>query len=143
MKKFKLKFSPVLYALLVLLIAISILGVIVNVVRFFNPFLKSFRTARPIVFGVLSVVLLIFALLILFRSKYVFKNGELYFFVGVFKFKLGAKEVVFIKEYKEKNLVLYFNDTKFTVILINPKNFALFTKELKEINNKIFYEVEE
>ena len=143
MKKYKFKFSPVLITLVSLLIVISVLGTGINLYRFFNPLLKSFRTVRPIIFFALSVVLFVLAVLTILRSRYEFKGGELYFIVGVIKFKLGLNQVVLVKEYQNKNLVLCFSDAKFTVVFIQVSEFDSFIKTLRELNPKVLFESSE
>ncbi len=141
MKKYKYKFSPVLIVLLVLLIAISLLGTGLNLYRFLNPLNHSFLAARPIILAVLSFALLVLAIVTLFASKYEFRGEELYFFVCGMKSKLGAKEIMSVKEYENKNLVLVFSDAKYTVILIKPEQFSSFVDSVKEINPKIIHEI--
>ncbi len=140
MKKFKFKFSPALLVLLSLLIVISVLGTTVNAIRFFNPLLTSYHSVSTIILAVLSLALLVVALLVLFKSKYEFKGGELYFIVGLIKIKLGAKSVLAIRELKNKTLYLVFSDAKFTIVLISPKQFDDFSREIKKINPKVLVE---
>ena len=140
MKKFKFKFSPVLITMLILLLAVSVLGLTLNLIRFFNPLSSEHLGVKPIIFAVLSLVLFLTAVLTIFFSGYKIKNNELYFFVGLIKITLDIKKVLLIKELNKKRLFLVYNDGKFTAIIINQKEFSSFIKTLKEINPKIIYE---
>ena len=140
MKKFKFKFSPVLITMLILLLAVSVLGLTLNLIRFFNTLSSEYLGVKPIVFAVLSLVLFLTAVLTLFFSGYKIKNNELYFFVGLIKITLDIKKVLLIKELNKKRLFLVYNDAKFTAIIINQKEFSSFIKTLKEVNPKIIYE---
>ncbi len=140
MKKFKFKFSPVLITMLILLLAVSVLGLTLNLIRFFNPLSSEYLGVKPIIFAVLSLVLFLTAVLTIFFSGYKIKNNELYFFVGLIKITLDIKKVLLIKELNKKRLFLVYNDGKFTAIIINQKEFSSFIKSLKEINPKIIYE---
>lgn len=140
MKKFKFKFSPVLITMLILLLAVSVLGLTLNLIRFFNPLSSEYLGVKPIIFAVLSLVLFLTAVLTIFFSGYKIKNNELYFFVGLIKITLDIKKVLLIKELNKKRLFLVYNDGKFTAIIINQKEFSSFIKTLKEINPKIIYE---
>ena len=140
MKKFKFKFSPVLITMLILLLAVSVLGLTLNLIRFFNTLSSEYLGVKPIIFAVLSLVLFLTAVLTLFFSGYKIKNNELYFFVGLIKITLDIKKVLLIKELNKKRLFLVYNDGKFTAIIINQKEFSSFIKTLKEVNPKIIYE---
>lgn len=140
MKKFKFKFSPALITMLILLLAVSVLGLTLNLIRFFNPLTSEYLGVKPIIFAVLSLVLFLMAVLTIFFSGYKIKNNELYFFVGLIKITLDIKKVLLIKELNKKRLFLVYNDGKFTAIIINQKEFSSFIKSLKEINPKIIYE---
>ena len=140
MKKFKFKFSPVLITMLILLLAVSVLGLTLNLIRFFNPLSSEYLGVKPIIFAVLSLVLFLTAVLTIFFSGYKIKNNELYFFIGLIKITLDIKKVLLIKELNKKRLFLVYNDGKFTAIIINQKEFSSFIKTLKEINPKIIYE---
>ena len=140
MKKFKFKFSPVLITMLILLLAVSVLGLTLNLIRFFNPLSSEYLGVKPIIFAVLSLVLFLTAVLTIFFSGYKIKNNELYFFVGLIKIALDIKKVLLIKELNKKRLFLVYNDGKFTAIIINQKEFSSFIKTLKELNPKIIYE---
>lgn len=140
MKKFKFKFSPVLITMLILLLAVSVLGLTLNLIRFFNPLSSEYLGVKPIIFAVLSLVLFLTAVLTIFFSGYKIKNNELYFFVGLIKITLDIKKVLLIKELNKKRLFLVYNDGKFTAIIINQKEFSSFIKTLKELNPKIIYE---
>ena len=140
MKKFKFKFSPVLITMLILLLAVSVLGLTLNLIRFFNTLSSEYLGVKPIIFAVLSLVLFLTAVLTLFFSGYKIKNNELYFFVGLIKITLDIKKVLLIKELNKKRLFLVYNDAKFTAIIINQKEFSSFIKTLKEVNPKIIYE---
>ena len=140
MKKFKFKFSPVLITMLILLLAVSVLGLTLNLIRFFSTLSSEYLGVKPIIFAVLSLVLFLTAGLTIIFSGYKIKNNELYFFVGLIKITLDIKKVLLIKELNKKRLFLVYNDGKFTAIIIDQKEFSSFIKLLKEINPKIIYE---
>jgi hypothetical protein len=140
MKKYKFKFSPVLITLLILLLAVSVLGLTLNLIRFFNSLSNEYLGVKPIIFVVLCLGLFITAILTIFFSGYKIKNNELYFYVGLIKITLDIKKVLLIKELNKKRLFLVYKDGKFTAIIINQKEFSIFIKALKEINPKIIYE---
>ncbi len=140
MKKYKFKFSPVLSALLVLLLAVSLLGFTLNLISFFNPLSNGYLGVKPIIFAVLCLALILTAMLTLFLSGYKIKNNELYFFVGLIKIPLDINQILLIKEVNKKRLFLVYKDGKFTAIIIKEKEFSTFTKALRDINPKIVYE---
>lgn len=143
MKKFKFSFSILVYVLCTLALLVLVGAIIFNAKTFFLPLSSATKKVSAVVFSVLCLILIVFVMLLLFCSFYVFKDKKLYFRLGIFKFNLGIETALMIKEYtKQQKLVLIFNDGKYSVIVINKKYYKDFVEEVKKINQNALFESE-
>ena len=138
---FKIKYSAVIWALVVAVAVISLLGFMWNVYN-----LVYFINAKPLKIITYSLLVLatgaLFAIVIgvIFFGKYTIKDGVLCMKLGFFKLKTPVNEIVEITLFKKSNkLVTYFSDSKYAVVLISPADYENFILALRSQNQQIVY----
>ncbi len=140
MKKFTFKYTKVLWLLTILLLIISLVGVgfnIYNLVKFWNNGITN--NISQILLILVNLTLLVFCLSLMIARNYTITNDFLFTRFGILKFKvklLDITEVIFYE--KQKKLVVYFADAKYTVIIIDEKEYDSFADALKEKNPLIY-----
>ncbi len=129
---------------LVLILALAGVGFnIYNIVS-----LSAMETSNSITINVIiliiSLLLTLFAISVMAFSKYVVAKDGVYCFFGVIPSKYKANEIIQFTHFKKSDkLVAYFNDEKYTVIVINPANYDKFVSVVRELNPKIVFQVQE
>lgn len=141
MKKFRFKYSPVVWGLLGLVIGLLVGGIIWNVFNLVQYLWAG--TFKIVIYSLiigLTTLLLVFALSMLFYGRYVVKGGFIFTYFGLIKSKVEIKNVVQITHFKKSDkLVVYFFDQKFTVIVIDPKHYDDFVRAVREFNREIIF----
>lgn len=141
MKKFRFKYSPVIWILLALVIALLIGGIIWNAFNLVQYlWAGTFKIVIYSLIIALTAFLLLFALSMLFYGRYVVKSGFIFTYFGLIKSKVEIKNVVQVTHFKKSDkLVVYFSDQKFTVIVIDPKYYDDFVHAVREFNREIIF----
>ncbi len=144
MKKFRFKFSPLVWVLITLVILLSLSGVawnIYNVIYFADVNPEKIVTTAIIL--ALNLAITIYALSLIFYSKYVIKKDCVYMYFGFIRSKIKISDIIQFSHFKKSDkLVAYFNDEKYTVIVISPDNYEKFILAVREINPHIYYSSE-
>ena len=141
MQKFRFKYTPTVWVLLFLVLALSFGGLLWNI---FNLTQYLFAGAFKIV--VYSLIILLTSLLtafvisIMVMGRYVIKNGYLYTQFGFVFEKCKIEDVSDIVHHKKSDkLVVYFTDKKFTFIVVSPLEYERFIKAMRSENTKITF----
>ena len=145
MKKFKFKFSPLVWTLLFLVLALSIAGLGFNV---FNLINYIPRGAGKIVVYAVMIVLIIFLMVIdlsiIILGAFVIDDEFLTARFGIIKTRLKVKDITSIILNKKTNkLVAYTKDDKYLVVVINESEYDDFVLYLRKKNKSILYDVQE
>lgn len=141
MKKFRFDYSPLVKALIFLVIVISAAGLAFNLITTVNY--ASDKTLLAILYGVLCILtaaLFFESLAIAFYGLYKIKGGYLYSCFGFIYSKTDVKDIIAVHVFKKtEKLVVYFKDEKYSVIIISPEKYDEFIAELLKANPDIRY----
>ena len=143
MKKYRFKFSPLIVSLMILVLLAAIAGLTLNIIRCCS---EDFDVTA---WNVLSVALMLFvcALLIViviglfFATYYTFKGDKLVTRYGIIKSEIAIKaisEIVYFK--KTEKLVIYFDEDKYSVVVVKKDWYDDFVREIRKINPAIRYD---
>lgn len=142
MKKFTFKYTATVWALLTIVLVLSLIGLIWNVFNFIS-FIDAgaFKITIYLLISVLTAILLVIVLSVMIYGRYVIKDGNLYSYFGIIKSKTPISDVVEITHFKKSDkLVVYFKDAKYTVIVIAPELYDQFVLSLREHNKSIIFD---
>ena len=140
---YKYKFSKLIFTLLIVIGALSIVGITGNAISLFKNGDSFFEIFIPILSAVLEAFVGTIAIYALLKSRYFFKNDTLCFKLGFFLSKLPVKDITAISLFKEKkSLVVYYGDKSYMLIVISELDFDDFTNELLKLNPSITYSIE-
>lgn len=145
MKKFKFNYSPVVWALIAIVIALSVASVVWNVynVVFFIK-VSTFKAVLYSLTVLISLFLAILALGICFYGCYTVDEKNLISHFGIIYSRIELKDVSGIVRFKKTNkLVIYLKGGKFSVILISPALYDDFISSLIKSNPEIAYSCED
>ncbi len=141
--RFKLKLSLTLFALLILVVILSLSGFVwnvYNVIYFIG--VGGFKIATYSLLVLLTGILSVFAVSALLNCKYSVENKTICLHFGVFKIKTALNDVTEITHFKKSDkLVIYFSDEKFSVIMIDKKDYDAFILAVRAQNPSIAYDV--
>jgi hypothetical protein len=141
MQKFRFKYSMAVWILLSLVLVLTAGGIIWNI---FNLIEYSWAGAFKIIIYsfiiFLTACIFVFVLFAMINGCYLIKNGFLYTCFGLIKNKVCLDSVTQITHFTFSNkLVLYFNDQKYSVIVIPPERYDDFIKAVRENNHAILF----
>jgi hypothetical protein len=144
MKKFKFEYSKTVWILLSLVTLLVFSGIGWNI---FNLIEYSFAGAfKIIVYALLVFFLLLLGVIvisIMVGSKYVVKDGFVYVWLGVFPSKIDVKDISCFVHFKKSNkLVAYYEQDRYTVLLISPDKYESFVLAVREQNPLISFRTE-
>ena len=141
MKSFRFKYSSTVWVLLFLVLILSVAGVLWNVFNLIEySWAGTFKIAVYTLLVIMTGALTILVLSLMVYGKYVIKNNCLYTCFGVFKNKTPIKEIIQITHFKKSDkLVMYFNDNKYTVVVIAKENYEQFVLAVREVNPSVIY----
>ncbi len=141
MKRFKFKYSGILYFLMALVLMLSLAGTgwnIYNIVYFIDNALSVFLYS---VTAILSLFIFVLDISVLTYGSYTVDGEYLTAHFGLIKSKSKISDVVEVTHFKKTNkLVVYFSEGAYTVILISPTLYDEFVKALRDNNKKIMYD---
>ena len=142
MRRFRFKYSPIVWMLLLLVIAFSVGGLVMNIFNVIEY--ASFGSDKVITYSIVlsfNALLTIFALSVLFYGFYVIKDDRIYACFGFVRSKYLIKDIVEFAHFKKSDkLVAYFKDGKYTVIVIDKNHYDEFIAEVRKINPEILFE---
>ena len=144
MKKFSFKYTPAIWILLSVVLALSFAGIGLNIFNLVN-FIES-GTTNTVIYCIilfLVTVLAVIDLSIMVGGKYTIKDKTLITHFGLFKSKIDLSDATAVILYKKSNkLVLYYAYQKYTVIMIHESRYDDFVAAVRKENKKITFEME-
>lgn len=145
-KQFKYKLTKLLWILFIAGLLIAGACVFLNVKRFIGLLQTNDKETYNYISSILSSVVGFLAFVFIppamFSSKYVITDKQLLACWGLVKNRFEINDITTITHFrKTEKLVVYFADDSYTVIIISPEEFNDFANALKEVNNKIFYQL--
>ncbi len=142
-KSFRFKFNKLTWVLLALVLVICLAGVGYNVYSLINALKRVYYVQKIIITSIilaLNVFLVAFVVSVIVFSKYVIKDGCVYNYLGFVRGKSRIDEIIQITHFKKSDkLVVYFNDQRYTVVVISPTEYDEFISIIREINPKVYY----
>jgi hypothetical protein len=139
MKNFRFNFSVLVIILLILVNIVCLGGLIFNVYNLIS-YIKSSsdKIINSCIFTILNLAIFSFALSISLLSKYHIHEKGISLNFGFYKITYKFDEILSLTLFKkEQKLVLYFKDSKYTLIVINSNYFDNFIKKMREIAPEI------
>lgn len=140
MKKFTFKFTKTLWVLSVVLLLISLFGMvwsIINLVKGWGFGAKSIISNALLI--IVDLALFIFCVSLTFFKSYTVTDEYLFTRFGLLKFKIKLSDITEVTVFeKQKKLVVYFSENKYTVIIIDEDEHDAFANALKEKNSLIY-----
>ena len=144
MKKFVFKFSPAVWILLTVISALFAAAVVLNIydaISYANEIGAKFFFA--LIVATISATLLTLIIAAIIYSRYVVRGNYLYFYFGFLYTKTDINEIFQLTHFKaQKKLVMYFNNEKYSVALIDEKRYEEFYNALKAVNPDIIFTVQ-
>ena len=142
--KFKFKYSPVVWVLLALVLILSAAGLVWNVYALtqsaWEGAIKIFSYSAMIL---ITLILICFVLGVMLYGRYVLTDKYLIQYFVLIKIKTPIDSVVQITHFKKSDkLVVYFDDQKYTVIVIDKCYYDAFILSLRNVNSKVVYDVQ-
>lgn len=140
---FKLKFPTVLYALLCLVVLLSGAGFLWNVYNLIYFIgVGGFKIVTSALLVAVTGALSVLALSTLFYCRYTVKNKTICLHLGLFKLKASTDDVCEITRFKKSDkLVVYFLDNKFSVVMIDRKDYDDFIVAVRNQNPSVVFDV--
>lgn len=140
MKKFTFKYTKTIWALIAILLIISLVGTgtcVFNLITLWDLGAKNIVTYSILI--VVNLLLLSFCVCLIFFKSYTIDDERLSTRFGMLKFKVKLSDITEVTVFeKQKKLVVYFLEAKYTVIIIDEEDFDDFCDALKEKNPSIY-----
>lgn len=142
MNKFLFKYTTLVWILLAVVVCISATGLVYSVINLVNQIKTPYsQIASTIIIAIVNLFLLVFSVSVLVYGRYVIKGEYLYTYFGFIRTKVDIKTIVKLTHFKKSDsLVAYFEDAKFTVIVISSKDYEKFIEKIREVNPKIYFD---
>lgn len=145
MKKFRFKFSTLVWVLLFVVLLLSFAGLGFNIFNLVNYIPKG---AGKILIYSIMIMLIIFLiamdLSIMIFGSFIINDDYLIARFGIVKTKFKIKDITAIILHKKDNkLVVYEKENKYLVIVINQSEYDDFVLFLRKKNKSIIYDVKE
>ncbi len=141
MNKFRFKYSPIVWVLLAVILAVCSVSIYLNVISVVEySWANGFKIVGYISLLAISVFIIVFVISIAIYGNYTIKNGYLYTYFGFIHTKTDLNEIVQITHFKKSDkLVIYFKEQKFSVIVIAKSEYDSFVLALRGENKTIIY----
>ena len=139
MNVYKFKYGKTVWTLIAIIIPLTVAGLVWNIFNLTQFAGKdTFKTVTYAVAVALNAAIVFFAVSVAVYGRYVIKGGALYCYFGFIRTKTPIKEATRITHFTKSNkLVMYFNDGKYSVIVISPEFYGDFTGEIVKINPSV------
>ena len=141
---YKFKFSPVVFTFVFIILGLSLVSLtslIYTLITYGElPVAKKVLYLSLILFTLFIALNALFALIV---RKYVIKENGLTLRLGIFKSTVKIEKIVQFTVFNGNKLVAFFDDGKYTVIIVDEKDFDNFVRDVKTFNKKIIYSVKE
>ncbi len=141
MKKYKFKYSLAVWLLLFAIAVLCAVGLVWNVLSALEyANLYPIKSVAGWVSALLCAGLLAFALSVIFSGRYFIKGDYLYTKFGFFTIKTEIDKIYQFTHFKKSDkLVMYFEDGRYTVIVISPKEYEDFILSVRKQNPSVLY----
>ncbi len=144
MKRFRFDYPFIVWLLLGVVLVLSGAGLglnIFNLVEYSK--LGVFKIILYSIVVMLNLLLVVLDVSVMVYGCYVIKDGFIYSYFGLIRTKTALSEISQFSLFKKSNkLVMYFNDAKYTVIIISPEKYDDFILCAREQNPKILYDTQ-
>lgn len=142
MKSFKFKYTPMVWVLLAIVLLLSIAGLCWNVFNLVNYlWAGTFKIVTYSLLIALTGALCVLVVSVIIYGRYKIKNGALYTYFGIFHNKTDINEIVEITHFKKSDkLVVYFSDQKYSVIVIDSKEYDEFVLAVRSVNSHVIFD---
>ena len=143
-RTFKFKYSPVVWVLLSLVLALSLSGLAWNAYALIqNTWAGGVKIFSHAAMVVITALLIIFVLSVMVYGRYVLTDKYFVQYFGFIKIKTPIKNLVQITHFRKSDkLVLYFDDQKYTVIVIDKNYYDQFVMCVREVNSSVIFDVQ-
>lgn len=141
---FKFKYSPVVWVLLSLVLALSLAGLTWNVYALIqNSWAGGVKVFSHVAMVIITAFLIIFVLSVMIYGRYLINDKFLVQYFGLIKIKTPISSLVQITHFKKSDkLVVYFDDQKYTVIVIDKSLYDEFVMRVREVNSNVIFDVQ-
>ena len=142
MKSFRFKYTTLIWLLLIAVLIMGVIGLVWNVYSLITLFyLAPFKTAVNAVTVLFNAFFVAFVVSVMAYGKYTIKKGKIYLHLGIIRTRYDIKDIVQFTHFKKSNkLVMYFEDAKYTVIVISPEEYEQFVLAVRENKQSIIYD---
>ncbi len=142
MSKFKYKKSVLITVVISLLSACAIAGIVTNIINIVQDVNNWLKVLSYSIILAISVFMLIASLLMLLTAHYKITDTHLVVSYGVITERVAIQSIKSISIFKSSdNLVVYYNENKYQVILISPDTFDDFIVALRNVNENISLDI--
>ena len=141
--KYKYQLNIGIIVMTILMFGIGLAAILWTIYQMIVNAFSALLIVQYIIVLLFAVITICIASLILFFTHYSISNKALILHFGFIQKKYPLQKILAIKLFKQTNkLILYHttNAEKVTVILISPKLYTEFVKNLITQNKQIFYE---
>lgn len=142
MKKFKYKKSLLITVVISLLTACALAGIIMNIISIVNDGNSFLRVLSYSIILAISVFMLVASLLMLLTAHYKITDTYMITSYGIIKERLPINLINSVSIFKTSdNLVVYYNENKYQVVLISADEFDEFIVALRNANPNISLDI--
>ncbi|MBR2449189.1 MAG: hypothetical protein IKB30_03605 [Clostridia bacterium] len=136
------KYSPVVWALLSLVIILSAAGLIWNIYSLVEySLLGGAKTVTHALMIIITAALILFVISVMVYGRYVVTEKYLIQYFGLVKNKTELSKIIAITHFKKSDkLVAYFSDQKYTVIVISPALYDAFVLSVRDKNPSVVFD---
>ena len=141
MKKFKFKYSSIVWVLLAIISCLAIAGCVWNTYSAIS-YLKFniLKAVSNFIMAGLCLAMLVLVLSVMLYGRYVIKGQVLLVKFGLICYKIDISKITQFVHFKKSNkLVAYYDGDKYTVIVISPSKYEDFILSVRENNKSIIY----
>lgn len=145
MKKYRFNYTPaiIFFIVAVILISGAALGYNIYNLVVFAPI----DFAKTILYSVIifiTALLFAFSVSLTFYGCYTVSENYLTMHIGFIKSKIAQKDVVALTHFKKSDkLVVYYGKDKYSVIIINPKNYDAFISDMLSKNKELNFGIDD
>ncbi len=131
-RKFRYRFSILGCVLFGIGLALALFMIIYNIYRISSGKITSEYISSPLISIIIGIVFIAVAVSVLSCSFYTVTKTEIKTRLGIFSSAIKLKDLTEIAEIKSsKKLAVFYKDEQFSNIVISPKHFESFKKEIK------------
>ncbi len=139
---FRYKFNILIWILLALVLVLCLAGIGLNAYGIISIIKNGDSgAALKVIMLAVSLFLSAYIVSVMAHTKYVIKNGFIYTYFGFIRIKVNVNKITQFSHFKKSDtLVAYFDDERYTVIVISPDKYDDFIKGTRKFNPKITFD---